>query len=293
MPRSCGIVQSVFVAIHGMSACKRERRLGELRPADLGANPWMTAAGASSADRVTTNPSASTTDVSPSPPTTRTVEPAGTASTSSRTAACGDVTTSSAATVEPEAGQLLGDRRGRPRRVVRDVPDATARATPGSGSRPRGRSRGAPGTRRRRGRRGPRRRRRAASRVSHGASTSSATAGRRGIGSSSCCRLVVGALVAAARRRPGRRRRPRPPRPRRHRTRRRARPRLVELVRAVVFDRRHPRRLTVSPSSSSVSRAASAASARSREFAPLLRLRLAAEVLEHRTRRRRTGRGCS
>ena len=84
--------------------------------ATLGWKPWMTAAGASSADRVTRKPCASTTDVSPSPPTTRIVEPAGTSSSSSTIAACGDVTTSSPTTVRPSS-----DRCSATESAVRDA----------------------------------------------------------------------------------------------------------------------------------------------------------------------------
>ena len=47
------------------------------------------------------NPALCSSSRSPSPPTTSTVDPAGTRPLSNRTAACGEVTTSSAATVSP------------------------------------------------------------------------------------------------------------------------------------------------------------------------------------------------
>ena len=69
-----------------------------------GANPWITATGASSAERVTfTNPPFSTSTVRPSPPTTSTFDPAGTSPASNRTAAWGEVTTSSAMTRSPSS----------------------------------------------------------------------------------------------------------------------------------------------------------------------------------------------
>jgi hypothetical protein len=61
----------------------------------------MTAAGFSSAEVVTTKPAFSTSSMSPAPPITRMVDAAGTSSASNRTAACGEVTTSSASTDNP------------------------------------------------------------------------------------------------------------------------------------------------------------------------------------------------
>ncbi len=108
VPRACGIVQSVFVATHGMSSrggAARSANAASARSvqATCGANPWITAAGESSAERVIRNPARSSSLVSPSPPTTRISEPAGTSSASSLTAACGDETTSSGTTVSPSS----------------------------------------------------------------------------------------------------------------------------------------------------------------------------------------------
>jgi hypothetical protein len=109
IPRACGMVQSVFVATHGSSdpsavgVCSANAASASCDQPTSGAKPWITAAGESSAERVTTKPPFSTSSTSPAPPTTRIVDPAGTRPARSRTAACGLVTTSAGATLRPRS----------------------------------------------------------------------------------------------------------------------------------------------------------------------------------------------
>ena len=114
MPRATGIVQSMFVAIQGMPAAaasgppcafSANDASASSRQPTSGANPCTTAAGASSADRVTRNPRFSSSDTMPSPPTTKTSDPGSTRSSSRRIAACGEVTTSSGTTSSPSSAR--------------------------------------------------------------------------------------------------------------------------------------------------------------------------------------------
>jgi hypothetical protein len=106
MPRACGIVQSVFVAIHGMPPSSSGTFSANAASASCvhptsGAKPCTTAAGESSALRVMTKPAFSTSSTRPSPPTTSTVDPGAMRCASRRMAACGLVTTSSAVVGRP------------------------------------------------------------------------------------------------------------------------------------------------------------------------------------------------
>ena len=108
MPRACGIVQSVLVAIQGIPPSASgtfsayEASASCTQPTS-GANPCTTAAGSSSALLVTVKPAFSTSTTSPSPPTTSTVLPGAIRVASSRMAACGLVTTSSGCAPSPSS----------------------------------------------------------------------------------------------------------------------------------------------------------------------------------------------
>ena len=132
MPRACGIVQSVLVAIHGMppsssGSGERVRGLGQLRPADLGGEPLhdggRRVVGAARDDEAGLLELAARARRRRRRAPSR---PAATRSASRRIAACGLVTTSAGAVVEAEFAQVRGDGCVGARGVVGDVAEPAA-----------------------------------------------------------------------------------------------------------------------------------------------------------------------
>src|SRR6218665_264602 len=110
IPPATGIVQSIFVTIHGIpgrpdasSQRSANAASAKSRHPTSGANPCTTASGCSVAERTTTYPSRSSSVTILSPPTTSTRGGAATCSASNRMAACGEVTTCSGATSNPNS----------------------------------------------------------------------------------------------------------------------------------------------------------------------------------------------